>query len=231
VRSGVLSKIKRLVVPTGVAVRAIRGGPFRGLKMNLDLASQTQVYLGLFEREVYTQLRTLSAGVATAIDIGAAYGEYTLYFLSRTTARKILAFEPADDVRVRLLANLELNHVAHDRRLEISAKFVGRENNDSCCSLDALLSVVPPCFIKMDIDGGEVAVLEGAGRLLRSIDSRWLIETHSPQLEQNCISILSRAGYQTHVIRNAWWRLFLPEQRPSEHNRWLIAGKRPDVRL
>src|SRR5207253_6056803 len=77
-RSGVLSNIKRLVVPTGEVVRAIRAGPFRGLKMNLDLASQTQIYLGLFEREVYSRVGVLSAGIATAIDIGAAYGEYTL---------------------------------------------------------------------------------------------------------------------------------------------------------
>src|SRR5207302_6147251 len=62
-RSGVLSNIKRLVVPPGETVRAIRGGPFRGLKMNLALASQTQIYLGLFEREVYSRLGVLSAGI------------------------------------------------------------------------------------------------------------------------------------------------------------------------
>jgi len=34
-------------------------------------------------------------------------------------------------------------------------------------------------------------------------------------------AILRERGYKTKIIRNAWWRLFIPELRPLEQNRWL----------
>lgn len=231
-RSGVLSSIKQLLVLEGETPRTIKTGPFRGLKMNLDLASQTQLYLGLFEREVYTALTRLSSGVSSAVDIGIAHGEYTLYFLARTQAAKVFGFEPSEEGRAKLLANLELNDLAHDARLSISAKFVATDSSESACNLDSLLSSITlPCLIKMDVDGGEAAVLSGARGLLQLPRVRWLIETHSAQLEQNCISTLTQSGYETRIIPNAWWRFFLPDQRPGEHNRWLIASKRADIHL
>lgn len=231
-RSGLLSSIKQLVVPQGEAPRTIKTGPFRGLRMNLSLTTQSQIYAGLFEREVYAQLRRLSEGLKTAVDIGAACGEYTLYFLARTTARRIFAFEPSAEGRARLKENLSLNSLGNDSRLELSARFVTSADNEESCSLDALLpSVELPCLIKMDIDGGEVAVLEGAKEVMRLPRVRWLIETHSPWLESRCISLLELNGYETRIIRNAWWRWVIPEQRPIEQNRWLVAGKRSDVQL
>jgi hypothetical protein len=231
-RSGLVSNLKQFVVPRGEEPRSIKTGLFKGLNMSLDLTSQSQIYLGLFEREIYAGVRKLSAGISSAIDIGAACGEYTLYFLTRTEATRILVFEPSEEARAKLLLNLKLNKFANDSRLKIFYKFVGSTDSESSCSLNSLLPLIAmPCLIKMDIDGGEVAVLEGAQMLFQLPQVRWVIETHSPQLERDCISILRRAGYDAKIIPNAWWRLFVPEQRPIEQNRWLFATKRTDVRL
>lgn len=231
-KSGLLSSIKQLVVPQGEAPRTIKTGPFRGLRMNLTLASQSQIYVGLFEREVYAPLKRLSEDLNTAIDIGAACGEYTLYFLARTSAKRIFAFEPSVAGRTKLMQNLSLNALAHDSRLEISARFVAAADNEENCSLDSLLPMMAlPCLIKMDIDGGEVTVLEGAKEVMQLPKVRWLIETHSASLESGCISLLEKNGYDTRIIRNAWWRCFIPEQRPIDQNRWLVASKRRDVQL
>ena len=73
-----LSSVKQKLVPAGIAPRVIQSGPFRGLKMELNLQGQTQVYLGLFEREVHPWVTELSQGIHTAIDIGSAQGEYLL---------------------------------------------------------------------------------------------------------------------------------------------------------
>jgi hypothetical protein len=54
---------------------------------------------------------------------------------------------------------------------------------------------------------------------------RWIIETHSLDLENGCIELLRSAGFQTRVIPNGWWRVFIPELRPIAHNRWLAAWK------
>ncbi len=73
-----LSRIKALVVPSGSRVRPIQFGVFRGLKMDLDLQSQTQIYAGLFERELYDWVYRLAKHIRTGIDAGAGQGEYRL---------------------------------------------------------------------------------------------------------------------------------------------------------
>src|SRR3981081_2829194 len=109
----VLSRVKQLVVPRGTAPRSIRSGPFRGLRMELDLTTQTQLYIGTFEREVYRWLQRFSAHIRSAIDIGSREGEYTLYFLAKTCADRVIAFEPEIAIHQRFMSNLELNNLGH----------------------------------------------------------------------------------------------------------------------
>src|SRR5689334_19068057 len=104
----ILSSIKRLIIPDKSVSVKILGGAFRGARMNLNLAHQTQLYLGLFERETYPWLSRFSKGVATAVDIGAAHGEYTIYFL-KTTIAKVYTFEPDPMMLDRISSNLKLN--------------------------------------------------------------------------------------------------------------------------
>jgi len=194
--------------------------------MNINLASQTQLYLGLFERETYPWLWRLSQGIASAIDIGAAHGEYTLFFLKNTLASKIYAFEPSPIIMSHLRGNLGLNPKLGLERLVLSSKLVGRTQSKDIVCLDELTaSIKLPCFIKMDVDGSEAEILLGA-KLMNALPRvRWLIETHSIELESQCVSLLERAGFRTKIVENAWWRIMLPELRPIAHNRWLVAWK------
>jgi hypothetical protein len=50
-----------------------------------------------------------------------------------------------------------------------------------------------------------------------------LIEIHSADLERECKSQLERAGYNVRVIRAAWWRFLIKEERPIPVNHWLVA--------
>ena len=194
--------------------------------MSLSLKTQTQIYLGLFERETHPWLNRLSEGIATAIDIGAAHGEYTLYFLTKTKATKVFAFEPNVSLSPYLHENLRLNALEPSPRLEISSKFLGVSETEQETQLDSLAPLVrTPCFIKMDVDGAEQQILEGAKAINALSDVRWLIETHSGKLESHCERILTDAGFRTTIIPNAPWRIFLPELRPIEHNRWMAAWK------
>jgi len=192
--------------------------------MELDLTSQTQLYLGLYERETGRSLKELSRGIQTGIDIGSAEGEYALYFLSKPWCKKVFAFDPCTTAYEQFRLNLKLNRFEHALRLQAFNKFVGHSNDEQTCTMDSLFdSIVLPCLVKIDVEGGEVAILRGAQKLLASLQVRWLIETHSAQLERQCLDILREAGYWTRIIPNAWWRLFLPELRPIPHNRWLVA--------
>jgi len=204
----------------------VLAGAFRGITLDLSLLTQLQLYVGLFERETYPWLRRLSEGIGSAIDVGAADGEYTLYFLKHTKAARVYAFEPDPAPRVVLFRNLELNSKLDLSRVTVSTKRLGSANSETDVMLDSLIDAITyPCLIKMDIDGGEVAGLGGARRLNMRPDVRWLIETHSKVLEDECVRILSSAGFRTQIISPAWWRRVLPEMRSIEQNRWLAAWK------
>ena len=194
--------------------------------MNLDLRSRSQVWLGLFERETYGWLARLSVGIKSAIDIGAAEGEYTLFFLIKTSAGRVFAFEPADGIQDQLNDNLALNRMIDSPKLIRSTKSVGSDTEQEC-SLDSIAPLVDlPCLVKLDVDGGEAHILRSALKFVASPGIRWIIETHSAALERECDDILKSAGYDTLVVQNAWWRFLIPELRVVEHNRWLVAFKR-----
>src|SRR5260370_14664363 len=90
-----------------------RRGAFRGICMNLNLMHQTQMFLGLFERETRPWLTRLSKNISTAIDIGAAYGEYTIFFLNITTASQVYAFDQVNAVLSLLKNNIMLKLNVH----------------------------------------------------------------------------------------------------------------------
>jgi FkbM family methyltransferase len=244
-----ITPIKNALLPDTVRSRTIVTGPFRGITLEVSLRG-LQVYLGLWERETYGWIRHLSKGIQTAIDIGAANGLYTLYFLAKTGA-KVYAFEPNVSMLEALDRNLVANGLKGSKRLVISGDFIGSLPTSSgsgsgkqlqdagldpawagitkkvqVTQLDSMLDIIEtPCLIKMDVDGGEVAILRGTVGINKMPGVRWIIETHSLDLENGCIELLRSAGFQTRVIPNGWWRVFIPELRPIAHNRWLAAWK------
>src|SRR4029077_4709781 len=97
-----LSYLKTKIVPSGIRPLAIRYGPFRQITLELSLQTEMQMYLGLFEKEIHSWLEALTSNTATAIDAGAGYGEYTVFFLMKTNADAVYAFEPGIDLHGRL---------------------------------------------------------------------------------------------------------------------------------
>ena len=77
-----------------------------------------------------------------------------------------------------------------------------------------------PDSIKMDIEGGEVEALRGAEKILEHRRPSLLVEVHSMSLEQECLGIRARYAYEVAVVDPRKW---LPDRRPIEHNRWLVA--------
>src|SRR5687767_6993730 len=117
--SPLLRRIKNAVITPGFQERTIRSGAFKGLRMQLDLQHHAQNYLGLYERELHAEIRLLASGVATAVDVGSADGSYVLYFLARTDAHRVLAFEPDAAARSAMARNLRLNGFADSDRLRL----------------------------------------------------------------------------------------------------------------
>ncbi len=202
-------------------------GLFEGITLNLDLAQETQKYLGLWETETYQFIRTAAARCHWAVDVGAGAGELTLYLLLKSRSDAVHAFEPQTTEIAHLRTNLALNGLQEAGRLVIHCASASINPNPGFVALDAIgLDTQRQGFLKIDVDGQEMHVLLSATELLSKGQVDVLVETHSEALETDCTRFLENLGYTCLVIRNAWWRILVPEMRPIPHNRWLAATKR-----
>lgn len=59
-----------------------------------------------------------------------------------------------------------------------------------------------PAFVKVDTEGHEVSVMEGADGLVRRGKTSWLIEFHTPQNQVDISTFLKRNGYEPHIVRH-----------------------------
>jgi hypothetical protein len=82
-------------------------------------------------------------------------------------------------------------------------------------------------LLKIDVDGGELDVLHGAADTLQKSKCLLVIETHSLDLERDCIKYLQDLGYRCRIITPGWYRAFVSEGRQIEHNQWFVA-QRPE---
>jgi hypothetical protein len=225
-KSGIVSRIKSMLVPDGRQVRVVPLGLYRGLHLDIDLRSQTQIFLGLWERETYWAIRRAAARAQWFLDVGAGRGELCIFFAKLSRVKRIIAIDPSHAEVQGLLKNISSNDIASNR-IDVLEKFVGTVNDDGYVRIDQL-NIIPSArgFIKIDVDGFELDVLRSGRGLLSQGNVDLLIETHSRDLEKSCIEFLENLGYKCRVIKNAWWRLLIPEQRPIEHNRWFFAEQR-----
>jgi len=215
-----LRYIKNKIVKKGLYNYKIPLGLFRGLILKLDLSSKFQVYTGLYERETHKYIRR-SLKSDFFIDVGASGGELCALFAKNNT--KIFAIEPNEEelelIKLQIVMNLN-----QKSQYQIIGKFCGMD--DDFIKLDDLkINKATNIFVKIDVECGELDVLKSANNLLKQKACSLLVETHSLQLEKDCINYLNKVGYDCKIIKNAWWRLFVPETRPVEHCRWIYADK------
>ena len=73
--------------------------------------------------------------------------------------------------------------------------------------------------------GAEPDVLNSAAQTLEQKVTQLIVETHSLDLGTQSVEFLTRSGYQSRIIAQAWRRFAIPETRSIPHNRWLVATK------
>jgi hypothetical protein len=221
-----LAQAKALFLPSGRRVRTVPGGLYQGVRLPIDFRHDAQLYFGLIERETHRWIRQAVGRADWVVDVGAGRGELVCYALLQPRIGFVMACEP-DPATIRALReSAAANGFAEGDRLDVCECFVGSSAGQR--SLDELLVGRVPGrgFIKVDVEGSELDVLNSGSRLLTSAGVDLLLETHSPELEQSCLAWLEARAFTVRVIDQAWWRRLVPEHRPSAHNRW-IAGAGP----
>jgi hypothetical protein len=214
----VKTALKRTLLPGGAAERTVVGGVARGVRMRIDFATQTRLYLGLYEVELDRHLRRILRSGVTAFDVGAQYGYDSLAMANRTGAR-VAAFECDPDCVRSMRQSFELNPSLAPLIEPVQAT-VGRATESVGLDEWAYDCGFVPDFIKIDIEGGEVDALHSAQRILRERRPALVVEVHSLALEREAGELLIGCGYRPVVVSQ---RRLLADRRPAAHNRWLVA--------
>jgi methyltransferase FkbM-like protein len=191
--------------------------------MEIDPTSPLDMYLGLYEYEIAKHVRAFCRPGYLCFDIGSFDGYYALVF-SRLTEGRVAVFESDPAACERIRRNCTANQ-PHGDRVEIENAFVAFETNpgENCIALDDRLAegrLPTPDVIKMDVDRAELSALTGARELLATRRPHLIIEVHSRDLERGCAELLMELGYKPWIVTQRKW---LPENRPLEHTRWMVA--------
>lgn len=214
----VKDRIKRRVLPSGIAPRTISAGAARGVRMRLDFATKSRLFFGLYEVEVGRHLRRLLTPGMLAFDVGANIGYYSLAIANLTHAA-VAAFDWNQGYLDELQANVTLNPALMPLVRPVRA-MVGTAPGELRLDDWAHGEGFVPDFIKIDIDGHEVDALQSAASVLVEHRPSLIVETHSAGLEREAGNFLVRHGYRPLIVSQ---RQILPDFRPTEHNRWLVA--------
>ena len=154
-------------------------------------------------------------------DIGAQYGDWAVLWAKKFGA-EVYAFEPLESNLMAIRDNVIANDL--ENKVSVISSFIGNglplsferrgdmiaatpsklqsEPSDKLDTLSKKYNFKSPDIIKIDVEGFEKTVLEGAQYLLRE-KPRVIIETHSKALRKACETFLiDYYGYdEKHVSR------------------------------
>lgn len=185
----------------------------------------------IFGRHVYDHLPAfvVQAG-QVCLDIGANIGCVSLLWASHNRSGTILALEPHPETFARLKTNLALNQVKNVIPLQYAVAQVSgpismelsdstsmaRTSDNPIGSMEHASSVILEGYalddlvrkyklqkidlLKIDVEGFEVECLRGAVETL-CITDRIILEYHSEALREQCLAILSVAGFRVREVR------------------------------
>lgn len=212
---------KNLILPAGPKYRKLAFGPAAGCIMQVDFRSQTRTYLGLYESELNQYFRSMVRPGFSSFDVGGQGGYVALMLAKLSGGGRVVSFE-CDAAAAEVMRQ---TFARNPYPIETIQAFVGKSEEDGKTTLDAFAArTFMPDFIKMDIEWAEFDALQGAQTILSTRKPGLIIETHSKELEDNCIGLLRGHGYEPKIVdQRRWFR----DVRTIEHNRWLVCEGRP----
>ncbi len=214
---GSLLRLPLRLVPRNAVVR-VRSGVNRGL-LWVAGSSVHGCWLGHYEQDKQEAIRRFLSPGMHVFDIGANAGFYTLASARLVgPSGHVWAFEPYAENSRNLLRHVELNALGNVTVVQavvtsgagISGFSIAQNNSmggisDTSAYLVPTLSVdefcrqrgiAAPNLMKIDVEGAELQVLEGARGALSEGRTVIFLALHGPEQERHCIAFLDAIGYR-----------------------------------
>ena len=219
-------------------IAIIQSGPLKGLKLAVSEHTSHAHLSGTYEPEVLRAIDACLRRGWICYDLGASIGILTL--LMARKAGKVYAFEPAPhaaaEMRRQVAANGFVNVTivpfpVSDRERDVSFALTDaaygsaiRETpsqwptlNLRATTLDAFASGHDfPDFIKIDVEGEEGRVLEGARTVLACRRTVICCELHSDEAAAKVLAILREYGYRVSRLTGEPFELRSGDAIPGE---------------
>ena len=203
-------------------VMSIEAGPMRGIKLAASRHTSHAHINGTYEREVQEAIDRMVRPGDVCYDLGASIGYMTL--LMARKARHVYSFEPAPHAIAEMKRHLAVNSVKNvtivpspvsdavrEVRFCLTDGAYGSAINDTetrwpvlqlqTTTLNRFGKDHPaPDFLKMDVEGEEGAVLDGAHDLLARRKTSICCEVHNREAAVSVLGTLARFGYQVTLL-------------------------------
>jgi FkbM family methyltransferase len=220
-RKTLVGKILRFpldLIPSDSVVRILRG-PLRGMKWVVG-AGVHGYWTGNYEEK---QLRRFASAINPddcIYDVGANVGLYSLLACVKAgPLGRVYSFEPLERNLQYLRRHVSMNrlHQCFIKEVAVSdrsgivrfsaagwSSSMGRITTDGelhvpALSLDDAVfgksSLTPPNVIKIDVEGAEFRVLQGAARVLGEFHPSLFVEIHGVQERKDCHEFIAAKGY------------------------------------
>jgi FkbM family methyltransferase len=211
-----------------------------GTRMELDLSRLTDCLVlcfGAGERDVIATLCEFCDVTSVALDVGANIGSVAIPAARYLKRGRVIAVEPSREMTRCLhknallsgVSNLEILQVAIGRSSGVASLTILHPGNPGSAYLDCLgepgdaavkvvtLSEAVPNlkrldFVKLDVEGAEIAAIEGGADLLQRFRPVVVAEVNRKQLRlfghssEELIRLLRKLGYRCVIRENGTLR-------------------------
>lgn len=216
---------KRLLPNHPVPTRIWRG-PFRGARPVMNPRHSLRKVLGLYEHELNGWIEAALRRVNRVIDVGANDGYFTFgcaaAFQRLKKTGEIVAIEAQDQHIVKLQEGVR-GHQDSGVRIRLLQGYAGWQEAAGFLTLDG----IDPggdrshALIKIDVEGAEVDVMEGARSWLEP-SNLFVIEVHKESLLAPLHALFATRGLKLVQINQRPLPLLGAEERDVE-NWWLVS--------
>jgi len=210
----------RLIPKTSIV--RVRAGLNKGMKWIVGSGTHG-CWLGTYESEKQSALKQFVKTGMTVFDIGANAGFYTLAFSRLVGVEgQVWVFEPSAENAEYLLRHISLNQLHNVNLIQAAVSdkigIIGFQITGChatghivdtgpyrvpTVSLDGLMAenVIPvPDVIKMDVEGAEFLVLNGARTLLNNNKTILFVALHGENQKQRCLDLLFSLAYRIFLL-------------------------------